>query len=396
MKTRTYRNRISSKKKTRKWAKTRGGKVIGSGGYGCVFRPALKCKGAAGRTPKTVSKLMTKQHTANEYEEISKFLPILQNIPNYQDYFIAEGATICEPLPLTRADLESFDTKCKVLKKHGFTKETINDSLHELDSLNLPDGGIELGDYIHSIFSPYKYHELNKSLLRLLVNGIEPMNHYGLYHADIKESNVLVDTVTQKVRLIDWGLSAKTTGSSIPHIMYGKPLQYNLPFSCILLNDTFKTMYAELFDTYDEPDKDPKLMRDFLNEYIEIWNKKRGPGHLNLITSVWSIIMGTSNLNVIKKLIVPYLAKILMRYTRDGKFLMTDYFREVYLKNVDIWGFIICYAPFLENRMGDSERINFDYDALIQIFYLYLYKMPTDPIVIPSLVSDLKKVFLIK
>ena len=105
--------------------------------------------------------------------------------------------------------------------------------------------------------------------------------------------------------------------------------------------------------------------------------------------------MGTSNINVIKKIIVPYLAKILMRYTRGGKFLMMDYFREVYLKNVDIWGFIICYVPFLEDRV-DYERTTFDSDALIQIFYLYLYKMPTEPIVIPSLVTDLKKVFLIK
>ena len=29
--------------------KSKGGKVIASGGFGCVFQPALKCKGTAKR-----------------------------------------------------------------------------------------------------------------------------------------------------------------------------------------------------------------------------------------------------------------------------------------------------------------------------------------------------------
>ena len=54
--------------------KVKGGKIIGSGGYGCVFRPPLKCKGKHRTKKRMVSKLMTVKHAKSEYEEILKFL----------------------------------------------------------------------------------------------------------------------------------------------------------------------------------------------------------------------------------------------------------------------------------------------------------------------------------
>ena len=40
----------------------KGGNVIGSGGFGCVFRPALKCSKKKQRKTNMVSKLMTRKH----------------------------------------------------------------------------------------------------------------------------------------------------------------------------------------------------------------------------------------------------------------------------------------------------------------------------------------------
>ena len=52
----------------------KGGKVIASGGFGCVFSPALKCKGAKIRRGKnSISKLLTKKHALSEYNEIKEF-----------------------------------------------------------------------------------------------------------------------------------------------------------------------------------------------------------------------------------------------------------------------------------------------------------------------------------
>ena len=75
--------------KTKKnYRNNKGGKVIASGGYGCVFDPALKCEGASKREANKISKLMTEDHATSEYEEINKIKDQLDSIPNYQDYFL--------------------------------------------------------------------------------------------------------------------------------------------------------------------------------------------------------------------------------------------------------------------------------------------------------------------
>ena len=54
--------------------KTKGGKVIASGGYGCVFSPALKCKGSSKRENNKITKLMTERHATDEYNEINSII----------------------------------------------------------------------------------------------------------------------------------------------------------------------------------------------------------------------------------------------------------------------------------------------------------------------------------
>jgi hypothetical protein len=47
----------------------KGGKVLASGGFGCVFSPALKCEGESKRAKGKISKLMSEKHATEEYEE---------------------------------------------------------------------------------------------------------------------------------------------------------------------------------------------------------------------------------------------------------------------------------------------------------------------------------------
>ena len=100
-----------------------GGNALTSGGFGCLFKPALKCKNSNFvYDPNLVTKLMTKKHANDEYNQIQTFKSILEHIPNYQNYFLVDGFSKCEPAELTVDDLKDFDENCKALKKKSFNK----------------------------------------------------------------------------------------------------------------------------------------------------------------------------------------------------------------------------------------------------------------------------------
>jgi hypothetical protein len=40
---------------------------------------------------------MKKKYAVKEYDEIKKYLPLLEKIPNYQNYFLVNDVSICDP-----------------------------------------------------------------------------------------------------------------------------------------------------------------------------------------------------------------------------------------------------------------------------------------------------------
>jgi hypothetical protein len=164
------KNKTMKNKKTKSRSKS-GGKVVASGGFGCVFRPSIKCK-TQKKHPDYITKLMLKKYAITEYNEIEKFKKILQHIPNYENYFLVDGFYICEPDSLTKEDLKDYKEKCKALLKQDIDTENINHSLNKILALNMPDGGIDVGDYIEKNKSEHKLIQLNNSLIELLLKGI--------------------------------------------------------------------------------------------------------------------------------------------------------------------------------------------------------------------------------
>jgi serine/threonine protein kinase len=297
----------TTNKKTRTKKCKKGGKARTSGGFGCLFKPALKCKNTLnydkGKSEKIVTKLMTTDHARDEYKQIIEFKKILANIPNYQNYFLVNGFSICEPAKLTEEDLEDFDENCDALQKKQITGANINQNLDKILALNMPDGGIDVDDYVFDITDSKKvksaYTELNNSLVDLLVNGIEPMNQANLYHCDVKGSNILVQkddlsfipeiNNTLITRLIDWGLSIYIQDvrekASIPDKLDRRPFQFNVPFSVILFNKKFLEKYDRFLNKHLLK-VDYYEIREFVINYIFYWNKERGAGHLKTINSI--------------------------------------------------------------------------------------------------------------
>jgi hypothetical protein len=183
--------------KNNRKTKKKGGKVIDSGGYGCVFSPALKCL----NKPRSdgISKLSFVENSNVEWNTLQNVKNLLSKIPDYTNYFLLSNISTCTPDKLTSKDKENF-TKCISLEESGYNANNINNNLSKFKIINMPHGGINLDSVIN--LDVISFDELNLLLQNLLLNGIIPMNKLKIYHFDIKSSNILYKD--GKIKIIDF------------------------------------------------------------------------------------------------------------------------------------------------------------------------------------------------
>lgn len=391
-----------------------GGQVFASGGFGCAFSPSLKCEGSKKREKNKISKLMTEKHAMSEYEEIIKIRNQLKDIENYSDFFLLNDINICRPSKIASSDLKGYNKKCTALPKDNITTKNINNSLDKLMLLNMPDGGKPVDDYIYNNGSFKKMLDVNMSLISLLTNGIIKMNNSNIYHCDIKDSNILLKEENNhvKARLIDWGLSTEYKpfkNEPFPKVWRNRPFQYNVPFSVIIFSDYFVEKYTKYIESGGGIDHDS--LRPFVIDYIHFWIKERGAGHYKLMNEIMYILFNKELTTVTNKelkdhliendftlvYITNYIIEILHHFTKfrkDGSLNLRDYLDNVFIKIVDVWGFIITYFPILEffydnyDKLSDNQMMIFE--LLKSMFIFYLYSPRIKPININELITDLK------
>ena len=381
----------------------KGGSVLASGGFGCVFSPALKCEGTEKREANKVSKLMTRKHAIDEYDEIATIKEQLDSIKNYPDYFVIDGINLCKPNKLTSDDMLNYKQKCSALPKDKITPETMNKSLDKLLLINIPNGGAPIDDYVFECDSFTNLYKLNVSLIRLLKHGIIPMNKRNVYHCDIKDSNVLIDK-DFKTRLIDWGLSTTyiPTGQKyFPDSWRERPLQFNVPFSIIIFTEDFFDMFNELVNG-SIPNK--TVLTVFVKQYIQFWMKERGKGHYEFINEIL-IVLNDANKNdkeYAMPFIVAYIVDTLSLYAElqtkqmaAKKVSMRNYLNNVFIKNVDVWGFIMIYYPFIEFLQSRKEALSPSQTKLLglikRMISTHLIKTPR-PVNMSVLFKDLEAI----
>jgi hypothetical protein len=395
-----------------------GGKLIESGGFGCIFKPQLKCNPnyvIAGDNSyfgdNGISKLMKTKHGVNEYNEIKRFIPILKTIPNYKNYFIISDYTLCKPMPLSASDLIDFNkVKCSPLKKVNITSKNINENLDELLAINMPYGGNDIDEFIKkTIYERNIIVIFNEKMIDLLTNAIIPMNKRGIFHGDLKSNNILVNIENKKMflRIIDWGLSGiyipNVTNESqfsesgfrddwklIPSKFRDRPFQYNVPFSSILFSKKFNDIYSNFlmskngnFTNHD--------IKDFVISFFEDYVDSYRSGHLSTFNSIFkyhkkliSLLSEDSNpirLNN-KKIysnidyIYKYIYDILIKFTKPYSFDVLAYFSQVYTKNMDVWGFVMSYVALCDNAKNImynnyNQKVSNNMKTLLEILLKY-------------------------
>lgn len=420
------------KNKTLKSRNQNGKGAIAAGGYGCVFRPALKCKNAHRRTS-GISKLMLKKYAENEYNEIEKLKNTLTKIKNNEKYFIISGIQLCEPSKLNNSDLDNLNNKCNNLTKNGINKENINLNLDKLKILNSVDGGMDLSVYLTKYPLTYKsFVELNNKLINLLQNAVIKMNELKLYHFDIKSSNILIDKY-KNVRIIDWGLSQKQKGSEIPSMILRRPFQFNIPISVIILGDEFKNYMNTEIKKENITQLNKYTIRKPIHNWIIYFLKNYGHGHINYITFIIELLFNQniklSNESLMNRLknkensdipeefktyhyfiniLTDYLISIYLKYYEVEGFNSKKFFNETFSKNVDVFGLISVYFDILEiispgskyselNKLSSNISNNMN-PLLKNIIYKYCYSTyySSEAIDINLLIEDLKKLNTLK
>ena len=407
-----------------------GGNVLASGGFGCVFSPALKCIGKNKRDEGKISKLMTNNHAKEEYDEIKNINSKLNKIHKYKDYFLIDDFSLCKPSKLTQSDLKNY-RECDALIKESITAKTINNSLDKLLAINMPYGGITVENFVTNSNNYSKLMDTNNKLIDLLKNGILKMNQKHIYHSDIKGSNILILThaheknqsIDMKVRLIDWSLTVEYIpfkNSIFPINWKNRPLQFNVPFSIILFTDMFVDSYSEFLESnsYVNSLSKRKMLFKFVKNYLHLWMKKRGPGHYKYINKIMYMLFkydlvstkhnnkNSDNNDEIKRYIeinytlpyiINYLVEILFHFTKfrdDGSLDIRYYLDNYFIKIIDIWGFIISYFPLYELLFENYHNLNTTQMMLLNklkhIFINYLYSPQIHLIKLKNLENDLK------
>ena len=400
-----------------------GGEAIASGGFGCVFSPALKCKNNKGSSKHKISKLMIKKYAFNEYNEINKFLQKLNTIPNYENYFLINDFELCEPAPLDENDLQNFKKKCTALPKNNITEKNINQSLDKVLALNMPYGGTPIDDFVQKNINYHELSILNNSLIQLLKNGILQMNKKNIYHCDIKDSTILFlhvegnietnKTDNIKCRLIDWGLATEYIPfkeESFPSVWRNRPLQFNVPFSIILFTDDFLKKYTDYLEQGGQINY--TSLKPFIMDYIYVWLKTRGRGHYNYINHIMYLLFSEDLKNIqdekIKTRVIEsdftlfylsnYLIEILIHYTHfreNGTLNLRVYLDTVFIEILDVFGWITSYLPIFEllyENYGKLNSIELNlFNTFKHIFIKYLYNPRTKPIDVNELIKDMKR-----
>ena len=326
----------------------KGGKAIASGSYGCVFRPALKCRGSTDDERHSgVSKLMYQEDANEEMDEMEPILKTVRNIPNANKFFSVNDIDMCEPGHLNNADKEAFNNKCGNFLREGISASNVNEKLRDLSIINMPDLGMDLHEYIgkQEPFSVENFEKFNKMMINLLLNGVVPMNKSNVLHHDLKDTNIMVDSNDNTI-IIDWGFAGVSSASEpVPPNVIGRPIQYNTPFSSMLINKKFASEYKDVCSKLKKAPLSIKQNKSFLKQYFD-YHVKRNPGHESNLKQTISAIFPGENMS---DLFLNYNSEVLDQFTSGCNFDMVRFFKEVYIFNVDIWGACTTFMQFLKS-----------------------------------------------
>lgn len=402
-----------------------GGEAFARGGFGCLFRPALKCK-TSETPPNYVSKLSLKKDAEREYDYISSIKKRLENLPkDVKEYLLLYNIEMCDPRPLTEEDKKNMDTICeKNLKRindkdsaQTISSANINNNLEKFKILNMPELGMAMNDYIEKTnISPTDLIKINNIIIEYVTNVIPNLYKQGVVHGDIKTENMMfkLNDMTMPV-LIDWGLSFVTDEGSkeAPKALYDLATQWHHPFSSFL----FRKSLVEEYNIFVEKLKENgmEVTRDTVLPYALSIYSNFITQHSSQFMSLYEIfynmymedfmkyfnkseILNEEYLimyNITLNYIIQYILDVLITYTINYKLDLGKFFNEVYIKNADIWGVMSIFYDLFQKKKEGFNLTDKEYKIythmVLNVMLENIFKNGSKVIDITKLVNDIKK-----
>ena len=170
-------------------------KLLSRGTFGCIFKPALTCKGGIDQE-NFITKVQKQTALTNRELIISEKI---KKIKDYNRHF----APILKTCTISVANISGDEVKkCEFMKNN---KQIISNKIRYVGKNSLEDHFIQLlrtnpAIYIETVYDSFFY--LLKSIRVLFTNGI--------VHFDMKENNIMYDERQHIPIIIDFGISFDT------------------------------------------------------------------------------------------------------------------------------------------------------------------------------------------
>lgn len=374
--------------------KQNGGELLSQGTFGCVFRPALKCKNKTSSLGNNyVSKILKTKSYNEERSEIDNILKVFkgQSKEWINRYFILpDKNNDCDDIDLS--DKETFDdlyknkSNCDVYSSVHMP-ETVGSEVHSMKLyklINAEYGGNSLYDYTETKdrVSLAEFARVNNSLIDFFENGLCKMNDLGVYHFDIKCKNVVYDG-TNRIRLIDWGMARiinTQTFITLSEFDINNILSRYLPKNTLdvlyygahygnILRDEYASLYLL---------KNPTKVDSFVENSDLTW--------INILKifcnlPVTQAILKQQNKETdFNKIISNNLNKILSK--------RLDYFKHIYFHNSDIFAFLIIYCEiYMYSKLSYKKTIKIP-ELIVK--YLLSSDYAVTPFPRDEIINDLK------
>lgn len=235
-------------------------KLLGSGTYGCVYTPPVKCAVNTEYNQKYKDHVMKVMNGEDAWDEIETGI-LINAIDPKHEYFVPMSSEWCS--------LDHSDPALQSCESY------VNDSFGGVGYHGhfMENAGISLKEFIKSKVINVKGLI---SIMKHLIMGLNKLHSIGICHMDIKEPNVMM--LGTRPRFIDFGLSVHKSQYTVDDVttfyeLYPPALSYITHGST---NDKMYQHYENVFKRYDSryvraSNSDP--MVEYYNQYKQSGGK---------------------------------------------------------------------------------------------------------------------------